>query len=86
MDGLKLALRKYHVLAIGIALVFFTMYASYALAFWYGCQLLFDELLTPGDIFTVLFSVLVGAFALGNAIPYAATVAMAQGETKFIIV
>ena len=39
-----------------------------------------DNLLTPGDVFTVFFSVLVGAFALGNAVPYIATVGIAQGS------
>jgi hypothetical protein len=84
MDGLRLAIKKYHVLGIGLGFVFFIMYGSYALAFWYGCQLLLADLLTPGDVFTVFFSVLVGAFSLGNAVPYVATVGIAQGQITCI--
>lgn len=104
MSGLRLAIKKYQVLGIGMGLVFFIMYSSYALAFWYGCQLLLNNLLTPGDVFTVFFSVLVrsssgfkvftsrpfsnydlqvGAFALGNAVPYVAAVGIAQGKVQF---
>ena len=54
-EGRKLAIKKYQVMALGVGLVFFVMYASYALAFWYGCELLAQGLLTPGDIFTVSF-------------------------------
>ncbi|XP_035706365.1 ATP-dependent translocase ABCB1 isoform X2 [Folsomia candida] len=76
--GLEVALKKYKVFAVAIGAVFFLMYGSYALAFWYGCQLLDQGFLTPGDIFTVFFSVLLGAFSLGNAIPFLSTIGMAQ--------
>ncbi|CAG7675261.1 unnamed protein product, partial [Allacma fusca] len=42
--------------------------------------LLIKGQLTPGDVFTVFFSVLVGAFALGNAVPFVSTIAIAQGS------
>ncbi|ODN00081.1 Multidrug resistance protein 1 [Orchesella cincta] len=78
-SGLKMALKKYHMFAILVGFVFFIMYGSYALAFWYGCQLLYQDEITPGDVFTVFFSVLVGAFSLGNSIPYLSTISTAQG-------
>jgi hypothetical protein len=34
MEGLRIAIKKYHVLAVGVAMVFFIMYSSYALSFW----------------------------------------------------
>lgn len=85
------------------------MYGAYAIAFWYGCELLSRNELTPGDVFTVswqlvgyesasewifvfgfavsfqvFFSVLVGAFALGNAVPFISTVAIAQGSGSIV--
>jgi uncharacterized membrane protein (DUF485 family) len=51
--GLKTAMKKYNVFAVAIGVVFFLMYGSYSLAFWYGCQLLDQGALTPGDVFTV---------------------------------
>lgn len=51
--GLKMAIKKYNVFAVAIGVVFFLMYGSYSVAFWYGCQLLDQNKLSPGEVFTV---------------------------------
>uniref|UniRef100_H2YAP5 Uncharacterized protein n=1 Tax=Ciona savignyi TaxID=51511 RepID=H2YAP5_CIOSA len=47
------------------------IFLSYALAFWYGSSLVFDENInfSPGNLMTVFFAVLIGAINLGQAAP-----------------
>jgi len=47
------------------------IFLSYALAFWYGSSLVFDETtdFSPGKLMTVFFAVLIGAINLGQAAP-----------------
>lgn len=46
-------MQKYLTLSIGLGIVFFIMYASYGLAFYYGASLVVQGTCTPGSIFTV---------------------------------
>ncbi|NWI52551.1 MDR1 protein, partial [Calyptomena viridis] len=58
----------------------FLIFASYALAFWYGTKLTAeDEHYDIGSVLIVFFSVLVGAFSLGQAAPNLESVAKARG-------
>ncbi|XP_058038723.1 ATP-binding cassette sub-family B member 5 [Ahaetulla prasina] len=59
----------------------FLIYGCYALAFWYGTKLTVDEKDTYdiGTVLIVFFSVLIGAFALGQASPKLENVANARG-------
>eukprot|EP00076_Gallus_gallus_P037648 XP_025003186.1 ATP-binding cassette sub-family B member 5 isoform X2 [Gallus gallus] len=59
----------------------FLIFGSYALAFWYGTKLTVEE---PenydiGRVLIVFFSVLIGAFSLGQAAPNLESVANARG-------
>ncbi|XP_064023312.1 ATP-binding cassette sub-family B member 5 [Pogoniulus pusillus] len=58
----------------------FLIFGSYALAFWYGTKLTAeDENYDIGRVLIVFFSVLVGAFSLGQAAPNLESVANARG-------
>ncbi|NWI13941.1 MDR1 protein, partial [Crypturellus soui] len=59
----------------------FLIFGSYALAFWYGTKLIDEERDTYdiGSVLIVFFSVLVGAFSLGQAAPNLESVANARG-------
>ncbi|NXX41749.1 MDR1 protein, partial [Tricholaema leucomelas] len=58
----------------------FLIFGSYALAFWYGTKLTAeDEDYDIGRVLIVFFSVLVGAFSLGQAAPNLESVANARG-------
>ncbi|NXH40190.1 MDR1 protein, partial [Dicaeum eximium] len=58
----------------------FFIFGSYALAFWYGTKLTAeDPHYDIGRVLIVFFSVLVGAFSLGQAAPNLETVANARG-------
>ncbi|KAM4907055.1 ATP-binding cassette sub-family B member 5 [Sylvia borin] len=58
----------------------FFIFGSYALAFWYGTKLTAeDPHYDIGTVLIVFFSVLVGAFSLGQAAPNLENVASARG-------
>ncbi|XP_065339675.1 ATP-dependent translocase ABCB1-like isoform X2 [Cloeon dipterum] len=83
-EGRWIAMKKYYVLAVGMAVVFFITYGAYGLAFWYGARLIGAEICTPGSVFTVFFSVMTGAFSLGNALPFVNAVSSAVGAASTI--
>nr|CAD7393557.1 unnamed protein product [Timema cristinae] len=82
--GLSLAMKKYYILSLGIGAVFLVTYGAYGLAFWYGAELVGSGKATPGSVFTVLFSVMTGAFSLGNALPFVNAVSTAVGAASTI--
>ncbi|XP_044766756.1 ATP-dependent translocase ABCB1 [Coccinella septempunctata] len=59
---------------IGFGLLWFFMYCSYALAFWYGVGLVIDDkeqkTYTPGNMITVFFSVMNSSMNFGFASTY----------------
>uniref|UniRef100_A0A8C3KQT2 ATP-binding cassette sub-family B member 5 n=1 Tax=Calidris pygmaea TaxID=425635 RepID=A0A8C3KQT2_9CHAR len=58
----------------------FLIFGSYALAFWYGTKLTAEEEnYDIGRVLIVFFSVLIGAFSLGQAAPNLESVANARG-------
>ncbi|XP_022916897.2 ATP-dependent translocase ABCB1-like isoform X1 [Onthophagus taurus] len=78
--------------AVSNALIFFFMFASYALSFWYGITLIIDELhldfedreYTPGVMITVFFNVLMSSFTLGQTAPYITIFGAATGAATKI--
>ncbi|KAF6085254.1 ATP binding cassette subfamily B member 1 [Phyllostomus discolor] len=58
---------------------FLLIYASYALAFWYGTSLVISGEYTIGEVLTIFFSVLIGAFSIGNTSPSIEAFANARG-------
>ncbi|XP_075237871.1 ATP-dependent translocase ABCB1-like [Lycorma delicatula] len=83
-EGKKIAMKKYYIIAFGIGAVFFIMYASFGLAFWFGAELIGAGVSTPGSVFTVFFSVMAGAFSVGNALPFVNSVSTAVGAASTI--
>ncbi|XP_051999325.1 ATP-dependent translocase ABCB1 isoform X6 [Xyrauchen texanus] len=59
----------------------FIIFGTYALAFWYGTKLSVDEPenYTIGRVITVFFSVMIGAFSLGQGAPNLESIAKARG-------
>ncbi|XP_038049407.1 ATP-dependent translocase ABCB1-like isoform X2 [Patiria miniata] len=70
--------------AAGIGVVYMVMFGAYGLAFWYGTKLFLDNELAPGDILVVFFSVLFGAFSLGQAGPNIGNISQARGAAAVI--
>lgn len=77
MDSLNAGLKSGIRSGIGFSVLFFTIFASYGLAIWYGSKLLFDKEYNSnsdrpfkaGDVMTVLFNIIFGALGLGTAAP-----------------
>ncbi|KAG8201139.1 hypothetical protein JTE90_028804 [Oedothorax gibbosus] len=83
-NGRDIAIKKYLYMAFAFGFTFLVLYGSYALAFWYGAELVVANKMTPGDVFSVFFSVMIGSFSLGNAMPHLTSVAIAKGSAKTI--
>ncbi len=56
-------------LAIMVGGMFMTIYLNYGLAFWMGSRFLVDGSITLAKILTILMSIMIGAFSLGNVAP-----------------
>jgi ATP-binding cassette subfamily B (MDR/TAP) protein 1 len=62
---------------IGLGIIFFSIFAAYALAIWFGSTLIMNGEINnnsgkpfqAGDILTVLFTIIFGSFSLGQASP-----------------
>ncbi|XP_048009077.1 ATP-dependent translocase ABCB1 [Megalobrama amblycephala] len=66
---------------VSMGLTQFIIFGTYALAFWYGTKLSVDEPenYTIGRVITVFFSVMIGAFSLGQGAPNLESIAKARG-------
>ncbi|KAG9242117.1 P-loop containing nucleoside triphosphate hydrolase protein [Calycina marina] len=56
-------------LAIMIGCMFLFIYLNYGLAFWMGSRYLVKGEISLGSILTILMSIMIGAFSLGNVAP-----------------
>jgi ATP-binding cassette subfamily B (MDR/TAP) protein 1 len=85
------------LVAVGAGFMWFIIYASYALAFWYGVKLIMDDRdsceenqaecsprYTPSSLLIVFLSVLMGALEIGQASPYVEAFSMAKGSAAIV--
>ncbi|XP_021098295.1 multidrug resistance protein 1 [Heterocephalus glaber] len=78
-EAKRIGIKKAVTANISIGAAFLLMYASYALAFWYGTTLVLSGEYSIGQVLTVFFSVLIGAFSIGQASPNIEAFANARG-------
>jgi ATP-binding cassette subfamily B (MDR/TAP) protein 1 len=86
--------KRQSMTASGFGLLWFFIYGSYALAFWYGVKLVLQDRGDPsgtydaGNMVTVFFSVMTGSMNFGISSPYieAFGVAKAAGSKVFQII
>ncbi|XP_073438022.1 ATP-dependent translocase ABCB1 [Dendrobates tinctorius] len=78
-DAKKIGIRKAITANVSIGFAFLMIYASYALAFWYGTTLIIEGDYTIGSVLTVFFSVIIGAFAVGQTSPNIEAFSNARG-------
>ncbi|XP_056339286.1 ATP-dependent translocase ABCB1 isoform X2 [Oenanthe melanoleuca] len=78
-DAKRIGIRKSITANISMGAAFLLIYASYALAFWYGTTLILNDDYTIGKVLTVFFSVLIGAFSIGQTAPSIEAFASARG-------
>ncbi|XP_005388031.1 PREDICTED: multidrug resistance protein 1 [Chinchilla lanigera] len=78
-EAKRIGIKKAITANISIGAAFLLIYASYALAFWYGTSLVLSREYSIGQVLTVFFSVLIGAFSVGQASPNIEAFANARG-------
>ncbi|KFV74482.1 Multidrug resistance protein 1, partial [Dryobates pubescens] len=83
-DAKRLGIKKAISASISMGVAFFLTYSSYALAFWYGTTLILSDDYTIGKVFTVFFSILLGAFGVGQTAPSMEAFASARGSAYAI--
>ncbi|OPJ81787.1 multidrug resistance protein 1 [Patagioenas fasciata monilis] len=83
-DAKRIGIKKAVSASISMGIAFFLIYASYALAFWYGTTLILSDDYTLGTVFTVFFSILLGAFNVGQTAPSMEAFANARGAAYAI--
>ncbi|CAH0663970.1 unnamed protein product [Spodoptera exigua] len=90
----KMGMKKGAFAGIGSGVMWFIIYATYALAFWYGVGLILDSrgeekpLYTPAVLMIVFFSVLQGAQNVGLTAPHmeAITTARASAASVYAVI
>ena len=85
----KAGIKRGLATSVGAGLVWGVIYASYALAFWYGTTLILDSCdgsyeYDPASLLIVFFSVLIGAMQIGQAAPYVEAFSIARGAAANI--
>ncbi|NXO51029.1 MDR1 protein, partial [Aramus guarauna] len=83
-DAKQIGIKKSITANISMGAAFLLIYASYALAFWYGTTLVLNDDYTIGNVLTVFFSVLIGAFSIGQTAPSIEAFASARGAAYTI--
>ncbi|XP_027395695.1 multidrug resistance protein 1 isoform X2 [Bos indicus x Bos taurus] len=78
-EAKRIGIKKAITANISMGAAFLLIYASYALAFWYGTSLVLSGEYSIGHVLTVFFSVLIGAFSVGQASPNIEAFANARG-------
>ena len=66
----KVGIKKGLVAGVGTGALMFILFSMYGLAFWYGGTLVKTGEIEVGDLLTAFFSVLTGAFSLGQVGSY----------------
>uniref|UniRef100_A0A8C4WTK2 ATP-binding cassette sub-family B member 5 n=1 Tax=Gopherus evgoodei TaxID=1825980 RepID=A0A8C4WTK2_9SAUR len=80
-DAKNIGIKKAITANISMGIAFLLIYASYALAFWYGATLVISDDYTIGKVF---FAVLIGAFSVGQTAPGMEAFANARGAAYAI--
>ncbi|XP_024374420.1 ABC transporter B family member 11 [Physcomitrium patens] len=65
----KLGINSSIAAGLGLGLALFVMFASYALAMWYGSILVANDGLSGGNVISVVFAVLTGGGSFGQVSP-----------------
>ncbi|KAM9489216.1 ATP-dependent translocase ABCB1 isoform 1-T2 [Clarias gariepinus] len=86
IDAKNFGVKKSITTNLSLGITQFFILGTYALAFWYGTKLAVDEPdnYTIGRVLTVFFSVMIGAFSLGQGAPNLESVAKARGAAYAI--
>ncbi|KAG0064179.1 Multidrug resistance protein 1 [Linnemannia elongata] len=83
-EAYKSGVKKSIATGLGMGSFMLIMFMSYSLAFYYGSGQVKDGHMEPGNVLTVLFSTIIGAFSIGNVGPNIASFGKAQAAAYTI--
>ncbi|EMP26530.1 Multidrug resistance protein 1, partial [Chelonia mydas] len=83
-DAKNIGIKKAITANVSMGIAFLLIYASYALAFWYGTTLVLSDDYSIGKVLTVFFAILIGAFSVGQTAPGMEAFANARGAAYAI--
>ncbi|CAO2204465.1 unnamed protein product [Urochloa humidicola] len=78
----KATLTEGIVTGLGVGCIFFVVFCSYSLAFWYGAKLIIGKGYTGGQVINIVFAILTGSMAIGNASPSISAIAEGQSAAQ----
>ncbi|KAF0442740.1 P-loop containing nucleoside triphosphate hydrolase protein [Gigaspora margarita] len=78
-DARREGIRKQILNSSGVGILFFFVYCTYSVGFWYGSTLLLKNEVTPGKVVNVFFAVIIGAFSLAHLAPDLQAFGLATG-------
>ncbi|KAM4688618.1 ATP-binding cassette sub-family B member 5-like [Discoglossus pictus] len=79
-EAKQYGIKKAMASQLAVGCLFFIVYASYGLAFWYGTTLILGGSgYTIGDVLVVLFSVMMGSYCFGQASSHFEAFSVARG-------
>uniref|UniRef100_A0A8C2CAS7 ATP-binding cassette sub-family B member 5 n=1 Tax=Cyprinus carpio TaxID=7962 RepID=A0A8C2CAS7_CYPCA len=78
-DAKNIGIRKAITVNIAMGFTFFMIFMSYALAFWYGSTLILAGEYDIGMLLTIFFSVVIGAYGIGQTSPNIQSFSSARG-------
>lgn len=80
----EMGVKKNLFFGLGQGTFWIVLFGTLAIAFWYGSKLVREGNLTAGEMIQVLFNILMGTIALGNAMPNIEQIAQAQSAAKAV--
>lgn len=80
----RLGVKKGFSVGLSLAFVFFFLFGTYSVGFGFGGYLIAELGADAGDILTVFFSVVIGAFSLGQAVPNLESLLTAAGAATAV--
>ncbi|KAF8945465.1 Multidrug resistance protein 1 [Haplosporangium gracile] len=83
-EAYKSGVKKSIATGLGMGSFMLIMFLSYSLAFYYGSSLVKKQEMEPGNVLTVLFATIIGAFSIGNVGPNIASFGKAQAAAHTI--
>ncbi|XP_075683429.1 ATP-binding cassette sub-family B member 5-like isoform X1 [Rhinoderma darwinii] len=79
-EAKKIGIKKAITSQLAVGFMYFIIYASYALGFWYGSVLILGENgYTIGNVLVVLFSIVLSSYCVGQAASHLEAFSVARG-------
>ncbi|KAK1437202.1 hypothetical protein QVD17_02990 [Tagetes erecta] len=78
LDAYNSSVHEGLVAGLGLGSMILIMFCSYSVAVWYGAKMILQRGYTGGDVLTIVFAVMTGSMALGQASPCLSAFAAGQ--------